>query len=471
MSLIIKNSSEWNSSEILGINDIGIVADSSNEEYAKVGDGVTAWADLPWRTIPKGRQVYLNGRIQFRIIPDDQTSETPLAGEIGVKPGDSNNTHFFKIGDGIHTWAGLPWKTGPQGVQGAQGYQGPRGDRGPQGVSISHVYSSSGYLYVSLSNGRTYSAGYIKGPQGPKGDKGDKGEKGEKGDMPDMSDYYAKFQTYSKEEINDKLSAVYKYQGSVPTVDDLPSTGLVAGYVYNIEDSGDNYAWTGTEWDKLSGVIDLTNFIKNTDYATGTKPGIVQTGANYGLAVKDGVQRVVPATYDNIDTRNPRNIKRIDSSSGSENTGDCFRNSITPSNIDYAVNKVLTDGKSSFTKQEQKAVKNKLGISEVKLIYGKEGTVCVLEPNTFYNFYFEEYEFEEITLSISSHINLFNTCVFWRTMGENPVINVINEEGDAIWSGDDVTNGRFIPQSGAAYKIEFFSYLTPFCYAHVTKLA
>lgn len=71
---------------------------------------------------------------------------------------------------------------------------------------------------------------------------------------------------YNKTEIDSKVSAVYRYKGSVNTYSDLPSIDLTVGDVYNIvtDDpthgilSGDNVAWTGTQWDKLGGDIDLS---------------------------------------------------------------------------------------------------------------------------------------------------------------------------------------------------------------------
>lgn len=51
--------------------------------------------------------------------------------------------------------------------------------------------------------------------------------------------------------INSLTSGVYKYKGSVPTYDDLPTTNLTVGDVYNTEDTGMNYAWTETAWDAL----------------------------------------------------------------------------------------------------------------------------------------------------------------------------------------------------------------------------
>ena len=71
---------------------------------------------------------------------------------------------------------------------------------------------------------------------------------------------------YTKTEIDNKISAVFKYKGSVPTHDDLIAlTGMTVGDVYNVTETGDNYAWTGTLWDKLSGEIDLSAYLTIAD--------------------------------------------------------------------------------------------------------------------------------------------------------------------------------------------------------------
>ncbi len=44
-------------------------------------------------------------------------------------------------------------------------------------------------------------------------------------------------------EVNNKVSKVYRPCGSVPTYDDLPDDAE-PGDVYNVEDTGDNYAYT-----------------------------------------------------------------------------------------------------------------------------------------------------------------------------------------------------------------------------------
>lgn len=56
--------------------------------------------------------------------------------------------------------------------------------------------------------------------------------------------------------LKSDIANLYKYQGSVATVDDLP-TSAENGHVYNVEADGMNYAWNGTEWDALGGHIDI----------------------------------------------------------------------------------------------------------------------------------------------------------------------------------------------------------------------
>lgn len=73
---------------------------------------------------------------------------------------------------------------------------------------------------------------------------------------------------YTKEEIDTKLTATYRFKGSVQTYADLPTTDLTVGDVYNIVEAdpthgieaGDNVAWTGTEWDRLGGNVDLSAY-------------------------------------------------------------------------------------------------------------------------------------------------------------------------------------------------------------------
>ena len=61
-------------------------------------------------------------------------------------------------------------------------------------------------------------------------------------------DAFGSADTYA---LKSDITNVYRYRGSVATVSALPSTGNTAGDVYDVQERGINYAWTGTEWDPL----------------------------------------------------------------------------------------------------------------------------------------------------------------------------------------------------------------------------
>lgn len=57
------------------------------------------------------------------------------------------------------------------------------------------------------------------------------------------------------------ITSVYKYRGSVATFDDLPTDNtdetLEIGDIYNVEENGMNWAWTGAEWDALGAFFEV----------------------------------------------------------------------------------------------------------------------------------------------------------------------------------------------------------------------
>lgn len=74
-----------------------------------------------------------------------------------------------------------------------------------------------------------------------------------------------KADVYTKTEVDAKVSSVYRFKGNVAKVADLPTEGNVVGDVYNVSSTGSNYAWNGTEWDKLSETLDLTPYLLRED--------------------------------------------------------------------------------------------------------------------------------------------------------------------------------------------------------------
>lgn len=55
-----------------------------------------------------------------------------------------------------------------------------------------------------------------------------------------------------KEDVKNKFLGVYRFKGTVPAYIYLPEENNNIGDVYNVQDTGANYAWDGQDWDKLS---------------------------------------------------------------------------------------------------------------------------------------------------------------------------------------------------------------------------
>lgn len=109
---------------------------------------------------------------------------------------------------------------------------------------------------------------------------------------------------YTKTEVDAKVSSVYRFRGSVATYANLPTTGQVVGDVWNVEDTGANYAWSGSEWDKLSETVDLTPYLTKADaantYATITTVNGKQDALTTAqlAAVNSGITADHVASYD-----------------------------------------------------------------------------------------------------------------------------------------------------------------------------
>ena len=83
----------------------------------------------------------------------------------------------------------------------------------------------------------------------------------------DKASFLTTENVYTKSEVDAKVSAVYRFKSSVASEANLPKSGNTIGDVYNVNDTGANYAWNGSAWDKLSETIDLTPYLKSTDAA------------------------------------------------------------------------------------------------------------------------------------------------------------------------------------------------------------
>lgn len=86
--------------------------------------------------------------------------------------------------------------------------------------------------------------------------------------------------TYTKAQVDAKVSSVYRIMGSVASYDDLPSSGQTVGDVYNVLDTGANYVWTSSGWDKLSETVDLSGYLTISS-AQGTYLTIANAQSTY----------------------------------------------------------------------------------------------------------------------------------------------------------------------------------------------
>ena len=79
---------------------------------------------------------------------------------------------------------------------------------------------------------------------------------------------YVKSSTFEayKQEVESKISAVYRFKGNVSSYNALPSSGNENGDVWNVLDTGANYAWTDSGWDKLSETIDLSGYVQSSSF-------------------------------------------------------------------------------------------------------------------------------------------------------------------------------------------------------------
>lgn len=117
---------------------------------------------------------------------------------------------------------------------------------------------------------------------------------------------------YNKSTINTMLQGyaakedvvnVYKFQGSVPKYENLPTSGQTGGDVYNVEDTGMNYGWVEDAenaasgfWDPLGGTVQKgTTFTPSVSEA-----GVISWTNDGGLPNPDPVDIKGPAGEDGV---------------------------------------------------------------------------------------------------------------------------------------------------------------------------
>ena len=94
---------------------------------------------------------------------------------------------------------------------------------------------------------------------------------------------------YVDDSISTTVASAYKYKWSVASYSNLPASGNTEGDVWNVTDTGMNYAWTWSAWDALGATVDLSNYIAKDNTTAFTPSG------DYNPATKKYVDDSVSA--------------------------------------------------------------------------------------------------------------------------------------------------------------------------------
>ncbi len=191
-----------------------------------------------------------------------------LKGEIGVE----TDTGKFKFGNGVDTYNSLPYAVPSNLSQLAD--------------DSTHrlVSDTEKSTWNSKQNALTFDNTPTAGSSNPVKSSGIKTALDTKADASAVptktSDLTNDSDFTTKQYVDEKVSSVYRFKGSVSTYANLPSSNLTVGDVYNVVaaygdyPAGTNWAWTSNNtWDALGGSIDLSEYIKSADVSAIGKSG------------------------------------------------------------------------------------------------------------------------------------------------------------------------------------------------------
>lgn len=208
---------------------------------------------------------------------------------------------------------------------------------------------------------------------------------------------------YTKSDIDSKLTALFRYKGSKKSYDQLPEADEnQTGDVWNIEDAdethkikaGDNVAWNGNEWDVLSGVFDLSDYVKKDgnkqlsteDYTTEDKEKLrgIEDGAQVNAVSSEefsGLEERVNTLETDAET-----LAKVDGSNaaGKWNNGSLSSDKVNLTEFDPA-DKFLPDLLNELKKLEPfSGIYGNITSNALELIGYEEGGEQSVEGNDDY---------------------------------------------------------------------------------------
>lgn len=107
----------------------------------------------------------------------------------------------------------------------------------------------------------------------------------------DLVNYYKKSETFTKQEVNNLISAITTMD--IQVVQTLPVQDISTTTIYLVpkatteqNDFYDEYIYVSNSWEHIGSTeVDLTDYVKNTDYPDNNEAGVIRVGASYGTNV------------------------------------------------------------------------------------------------------------------------------------------------------------------------------------------
>ena len=170
-----------------------------------------------------------------------------------------------------------------------------------------------------------------------------------------LINYYLKGEVYTKDEVNEIIKNINSFKKEI--VDTLPTENIDENTIYLVSkasgignDYYDEYLYINGIWELIGTTkVDLTEYVKFTDYATPEKFGVLKAGyRNSGLQLdSSGYLKTAQANTQEI-------IEKTNA-----------YNPLTPSNIDLAVKVGITTNTTELTDEEKAKVQGWLGITSL----------------------------------------------------------------------------------------------------------
>lgn len=120
----------------------------------------------------------------------------------------------------------------------------------------------------------------------------------------DLVNYYKKSETFTKQEVNNLISAITTMD--IQVVQTLPVQDISTTTIYLVpkttaetNDAYDEYIYVSNAWEHIGSTeVDLTNYVTNTDYATYSNGGVIKVDGAFSTFITDGKLKCALKTYE-----------------------------------------------------------------------------------------------------------------------------------------------------------------------------